>query len=66
MPDQGQWTGEQEQRMKSTALITGASGGIGLELANQLADNGHDLVLAARISPRRVVTTIGRSLWEST
>ncbi|MFA6468203.1 MAG: SDR family oxidoreductase [Bacteroidota bacterium] len=31
-----------------TALITGASGGIGYELAKQFAKNGHDLVLAAR------------------
>lgn len=30
------------------ALITGGSSGIGLELAKIMADNGHDLVLAAR------------------
>jgi uncharacterized protein len=29
------------------ALVTGASSGIGFELANQLADNGFDLVIAA-------------------
>ena len=33
---------------KQTALITGASVGIGLELAKQFASHGHDLVLTAR------------------
>jgi short-subunit dehydrogenase len=32
---------------KSLALITGASSGIGLELAKQFAQNGHDLIVVA-------------------
>lgn len=45
---------------QKTALVTGASGGIGLELATIAAENGHDLVLVARSHER--LSAIGEDL----
>ena len=37
---------------RPVALITGASGGIGLELARLCAKGGHDVILVARNGPK--------------
>lgn len=52
----------------SVALITGASSGIGLELARVMASHGHDLVLVARREDKlnalaAEIRALGRIVW---
>lgn len=51
-----------ETQARPVALVTGASGGIGLDLCRLLAARGHDLVLVARSEGR--LAEIGRELAE--
>lgn len=53
--------------MRPLALVTGASSGIGLELAKQFASNGFDLLITARESdlegPRDILMDLGADVY---